>query len=143
MYQCLMKLVELHSMTVEVEHPVPDPKIQVFSQFILQSLPFLPTRHGEARSCWCLKLQSKVAIIVNLRAVAFHLYAATRMRSDSTLNPKYKIFWTCDEDRLLGITHFGTPSFASHVETSLSTAERSLTRYLAESSHGLLATNLP
>ena len=68
-----MNLVEPHSMIVEFEYPVPDPQVQVHSHFVLQGLPFLLTRHFEARSRWASKLMLKFAIILNLRAVAFPL----------------------------------------------------------------------
>jgi hypothetical protein len=54
-----------------------------------------------------LEAAVEVAIIVNLRGVVIPLYAATRIRSDSVLNPKYKKVWTCDEDRMRGVTRFG------------------------------------
>jgi hypothetical protein len=45
----------------------------VHSHFVLQGLPFLLTRHFEARSRWASKLMLKFAIIVNLRGVTIPL----------------------------------------------------------------------
>ncbi len=113
MYQCLMKLVELHSMTLKVEHPVPDPNIQVFSHFIVHSLPsclldMVRLADDGAESCSRRLPSSSTCELWQF----FYMQRRVCVLIQS-LNPKYKTFWTCDKYRLLGIMRFGTPSFAS------------------------------